>query len=785
MEVTNQIIMFITFKLKILFFAFLALSIIIFASGPIQTVYSSEEEGQGLACEVEITGGESRMYPGQFALFQANLSEEQGTKNYTWTVEGPIIKDYDSNVDNGTLFNVSSGIEPPTVMSPLDFQQSNISFYWQPNATDMNRTVSVTVQTSDGKNCEDSRDFTVTISTDDINKQAEDFYVEQNHRKPTLVPGRTIPEVLIEHAFWHSRYSIGDTSYFDRGDLFFDFHNLFIKHFNEWRKIFGYSPIVAWSPGTPLDRGVDIDHRNRNPSYIPQPLPSWFQHYPGPENGPALRPASPVPCEAYEAPTPPWPPRQDELSDFPSDRELLGCVLTHPYHNTRHGAIGGNGGDMSNTGNAPRDPIFWRFHTFINETSENRTNIQELPPSLAAEEGAFLEGEAVDDIIPPRVFTQNPFRLYPFLTALPTISEQEKDLFGVAGVPAISAEFDEPVTGVTAKEFTVNGSPATQVYGKGSGPYIFIGFETPGIGPVNVTFAPGNITDEAGNRFEGTSWSYEIVEPTADSDIDGAMDGLEVNVLRTDPTIPDNDGDGISDGVEATSECLNPLVNDDNPTMSMFMLSPPINGSSDNNNNNNNTHGMIMDTSGNTSLSLDSDNDGIDNVQEIKNRTDPCSLEQPQQSLQVSEDLFLGADNATTTITPLITQNDSSTFPFAIVIQKSGGIAGSTAAATSILSYDSLSKVATSIVNGSKASRQISYFDEAVRILNGSGFLESTTTFYPPPSGSADYIEFTVIATLNGRVYAGYWTDVSEGVPESIRNLPYIMAYVIETGRVF
>jgi hypothetical protein len=76
-------------------------------------------------------------------------------------------------------------------------------------------------------------------------------------------------------------------------------------------------------------------------------------------------------------------------------------------------------------------------------------------------------------------------------------------------------------------------------------------------------------------------------------------------------------------------------------------------------------------------------------------------------------------------------------------------------------------------------------FDEAVRILNSSGFLESTTTFYPSPSGSADYVEFTVIATLNGRVYAGYWTDVSEGVPEPIRNLPHIMAYVIRTGRVF
>lgn len=219
---------------------------------------------------------------------------------------------------------------------------------------------------------------------------------------------------------------------------------MFIKHFNEWRKVFGYSPIEAWNPGKPYETGVDVEHRNRDQSYTPESLPSWFQHYPGPENGPSLRPSSPVLCETHETPTPPWPPRQDELSDFPSDRELLGCVLTHPYHNLRHGAIGGDEGDMRNTFDAPRDPIFWRFHTFINETSENRTKVQEIPSSLAADEEAFLEAEAIDTV-PPRVFAQNPFRLNPFLTELPTISEQEKDLFGVSGVAALSAEFNEPV----------------------------------------------------------------------------------------------------------------------------------------------------------------------------------------------------------------------------------------------------------------------------------------------------------------------------------------------------
>jgi hypothetical protein len=765
--------MFITFELKTLFLAFLPLSLI-FALSPIQTVHSSEEGG-GLDCIVEITGGDSRMYPGQSALFKANLSEPQGTENYTWTVEGPIIKDYDDNVDNGTLFNVSRNVEPPALMSPGDFQESSISFYWQPNATDMNRTVSVTVQTSDGKNCEDSKDYTVAMSIDDIDKQAEDFYVEENHP----IPGTSTSSVLQEHGDWHLRYRFSNERYNDNGDLFFDFHKLFLAHFDAWRTNFGYPSIVAWNPSTPLPSGIDVDHNNRGASYSPLPLPTWFQDYPGPVNGSTIRPQDlRLSCETHDAPTDPWPAIQDELSDFPSDQELLGCALTHPYHNLRHGAVGGG---MSSTGDAPRDPIFWRLHKFIDNVSANRTQIQELPRTLALEEEGGIELEEDLDSTPPRVFAQNPFRLYPFLTELPTISEQERDLFGVAGVPALSAEFDEPVIGIAAKDFTVNGSPATQVYGKGAGPYIFIGFETPGIGPVNVTLASGNITDEAGNRFEGSTWSYQIVEPTADMDRDGAEDGLEVNLWRTDPTIPDVDGDGISDGLEVSSGCLNPLVNDmDAGMMDMFTLDQPANDT-----NNNNTNGMMMGTSRNTSFSLDSDNDEMTNVQEINNKTDPCSPEQPQQSLQVSQGLFLSDDNATTTSLP--TQNVSSSFPFVIAIQKSGGIAGSTTG--SILSYDSLSKVATSIVNGNKLSRQISDFDEqeAKRLLNNSGFSEltTTTTFYPPASGSADYIEFTVIATLNGRLHAVYWTDVSEGVPEPIRNLPYIMAYVLGTGKVF
>src|SRR4051794_18629290 len=92
-----------------------------------------------LACKVEIVGGAPTMYPGELASLTANVTGGQ-PQNYSWTVEGPIIKDYDDNVYNSTYLTSSLNLDPPTYMSPSDFQKSDISFYWQPNKTDTTRT---------------------------------------------------------------------------------------------------------------------------------------------------------------------------------------------------------------------------------------------------------------------------------------------------------------------------------------------------------------------------------------------------------------------------------------------------------------------------------------------------------------------------------------------------------------------------------------------------------------------------------------------------------------------
>ena len=94
--------------------------------------------------------------------------------------------------------------------------------------------------------------------------------------------------------------------------------------------------------------------------------------------------------------------------DFEPDLELLGCALTYTYHNDRHVAIGNDTGDMSFPPTAPKDPIFWRLHKFIDNISMKR-----FFPAVTDTETITTQ-----DTIPPRVFSQNPFRLNPYITGL-------------------------------------------------------------------------------------------------------------------------------------------------------------------------------------------------------------------------------------------------------------------------------------------------------------------------------------------------------------------------------
>jgi hypothetical protein len=166
-------------------------------------------------CKVKIIGGSTKMYPGELASLTANVTVGQ-PQNYSWSVEGPIIKDYDDNVYNSTYMTSSLNLDPPTYMSQPDFQKSDISFYWQPNKTDPTRTVSVDVITSNGT-CQDSKDYTVAKNNDDINLQAEDFYVEKNHPVGLAPDNRIMTRVLQQHQQWHRDFPSLTSAYANNG----------------------------------------------------------------------------------------------------------------------------------------------------------------------------------------------------------------------------------------------------------------------------------------------------------------------------------------------------------------------------------------------------------------------------------------------------------------------------------------------------------------------------------------------------------------------------------------
>lgn len=401
------------FSDKAIALAMTLLSMLILSFMPFNPVLAQPEDLS--RCKFEIIGGPTdsspRMYPGQHAVFLTNIT----ASNYTWTVEGPIIKDYDDDVYRSDDLTASANLENPTYMSPVDFNRASIEFYWG-KSDDSNRTITVTVQTSDGTICKDSRSIIVARNLDDTNLQAEDFYVEKNHRMGLGNDTR----VLKQHENWHRNYSYSEPSYVDNGDLFFDFHKNYIAHFDLWRTTFGYDNVTAWNPGSELPSGIDVDHAKRRVNethpYVPRPLPLWFSHegvegdgvrevttydmiYPpellqqiglnqellkwmeleeldeeylrligvqGRENLIGV----PIACEIFDLPSASsqYPRQQNALIDFEPDQELLGCALTHPYHNSAHYRIGG---ELGSATTAPKDPIFWRLHKFIDDVSVN------------------------------------------------------------------------------------------------------------------------------------------------------------------------------------------------------------------------------------------------------------------------------------------------------------------------------------------------------------------------------------------------------------------------------
>jgi hypothetical protein len=170
--------------------------------------------------------------------------------------------------------------------------------------------------------------------------------------------------------------------------------------------------------------------------------------------------------------------------------------------------------------------------------------------------------------------------------------------------------------------------------------------------------------------------------------------------------------------------------------------------------------------------SLDFDKDNSTNVEEIQSKTDPCSASPESLNTALETDIQLQNNSSSSSFS----NNSLAAMPFTFIMKKTGGIGGT----TSQLEYDSVTKTAVSVINGTTSIKQVSAADEMLlqRALNDSGFFESKS-FYPPSNG-ADYFEYTLIASLNNKLNAVYWTDVSEGVPPDIENLPFILPHILK-----
>src|SRR5687767_1067765 len=206
---------------------------------------------QQLQCSIDIVTGSSIMHSGQFLNLKSNVNSNGGINSYTWIVQGPVIKEYDDDVYKSSLLSAPFNLLEPIPLSSAHLRNADISFYWQIDPASENRNVTLNVKNTNGETCKDTKTFKVKMGNT-IDTQAEDFYVERNHP----IPGPDSTNVLQQHRQWHDDYDIGDNTYNNNGDLFFDFHKLYIAHFDKWRKTFGYSPIESWNPGTPPPTGV-------------------------------------------------------------------------------------------------------------------------------------------------------------------------------------------------------------------------------------------------------------------------------------------------------------------------------------------------------------------------------------------------------------------------------------------------------------------------------------------------------------------------------------------------
>jgi tyrosinase-like protein len=146
-----------------------------------------------------------------------------------------------------------------------------------------------------------------------------------------------------EHATWHGAHSLSEPTY---GEEFLRFHRYFVGEYDAWREANGLPAIPIWDPSTPIPAAIPHAGRaTNNPSSVNPACkrPTWAKPGGGTSSPPSF-------------------PTYHKLADFKDRNELGRSIEDSGWHGRIHTTIGG---DMGSVHNAPMDPVFWRWHKYI------------------------------------------------------------------------------------------------------------------------------------------------------------------------------------------------------------------------------------------------------------------------------------------------------------------------------------------------------------------------------------------------------------------------------------
>jgi hypothetical protein len=371
----------------------------------------------------------------------------------TWTIDGPLIKDYNERVGEASTGPLPWSTSP---LTSADLSASPVTFYWKPSSSQIfplnggpvSRNVTLTAVVA-GTTCTVAKTYSVERNNTDARKQANDFYTSNHQVATETVPGKGI--VIDDHLDWHD---FPATRLSGNPDDFFIFHRSFIARFNSWRAQFGYGPVVPWYPGTPYPPGIDdVAYAVRDAAFSTDQN-QLFRPFTiaGGNADPFLGPIA-----------------QQRLADF-ADANSLDGAFEGSYHGFVHCNVGTGTlptggvsfvdplrgtmvfGDMCNF-SSPKDPIFYPWHDFVDLVYTNLCAVKGLAcpgtPAPAtdvwmADNAADLAANGIVPSPPPHYISPDIWnRTSPVTCTPPTVGT------GVIRNCGSSADHENPVAGRT------------------------------------------------------------------------------------------------------------------------------------------------------------------------------------------------------------------------------------------------------------------------------------------------------------------------------------------------